>query len=83
MRIERAGSFLCEDVWKVVIFFRDGAEVNRCIGECGAGLCGHLRDGKLEDFSAIHPGDTSECGHVDEGNFRCFKLQSYFTGIRN
>ena len=83
MRVECAGSFLVEDVWKVVVFFRDGAEVDGCIGDRGAGLCSHLRDGKLEDFSAIHPADASECGRADEGNFQCFKLWSYFTGIRD
>ena len=46
MRIEHAGSFLVEDVQKVVVFFRDGAEVNGCIGEGGVGLCGHLKEGK-------------------------------------
>ena len=81
MRIGCAGSFLVEDVWKVVIFFRDGAEVDGCIRECRAGLCSHLREGKLEDFSAIHPTDASECSCVDEGNFWCFKLRSCSWGL--
>ena len=59
MRIEHAGSFLVEDVQKVMVFCRNGAEVDGYIGECGAGLCGHLREGKLEDFSAIHPVDAA------------------------
>ena len=50
MRIEYAGSFLVENIWKVVVFFRGGAEVNGCIRECRVGLCGHLREGKLEDL---------------------------------
>ena len=81
MRIECASSFLVENVWKVVVFFRDGAEVDGCIGERGVTLCGHLREGKLEDFSAVHPTDASECGHIDKGDFWCFEVQSYFTGI--
>ena len=81
MRIECAGSFLVENVRKVVVFFLDGAEVNKCIGECRVGLCGHLREGKLEDSSAIHPMDASECSHIDKGDFWCFKLRSYFMGI--
>ena len=55
MRIECAGSFLVENVWKVMVFFRDGAEVNRCIRGHGAGFCSHLGEGKPEDFSDIHP----------------------------
>ena len=56
--IEHAGSFLVEDIQKVTVIFRDGAEVDGCIGECRVGLCSHLREGKLEDFSAIHPADA-------------------------
>ena len=69
MRIECAHLFLVENAWKVVVFFRDGAEVDGCIRDHRVGLCGHLREGKLEDFGAVHPVDTSECGYVDEGDF--------------
>ena len=81
MRIEFAGSFLVKNVQKVMVFFRDGAEVDRCIRECEAGLCSHLRGGKLKDFSSVHPTDASECGHIDKGDFWCFKPRSYFMGI--
>ena len=83
VRIEHAGSFLVENVWKVVVLFWDGAEVYGCIGGHGVGLCSHLREGKLEEFSAVHPKDASKCSHTDEGDFQCFKLRSYFTGIRD
>ena len=69
VRIECDGSFLVENVQKVIVFFKDGAEIDGCIRECRVGLCSHLREGKLEDFSAIHPMDASECSHVDEGIF--------------
>ena len=44
MRVERTGSFLVENVQKVVVFFRDGGEVDGCIRECGVGFCGNLRE---------------------------------------
>ena len=81
VRIERIGSFLVEDVQKVVVFFRDRAEVDGCIGDRRAGLCSHLREGKLEDFGAVHPADASECSCIDESDFWCFELWSCFTGI--
>ena len=37
VRIECAGLFLVENVWKVVVFFRDGTEVDGCIRECREG----------------------------------------------
>ena len=83
MRVECAGSFLVENIWKVMVFFRDGAEVDGCIRECGVGLYGHLREGKLEDFSAVHSVDASECGCINEGDFGCFELQSYLMRIGN
>ena len=60
MRIERVGSFLVENIWKVMVFFQNSGEVDGCIGDFRMGLCGHLRKGKLEDFSTIHPADASK-----------------------
>ena len=78
VRIKHAGSFLVENVQKVMVFFMDGAEVDRCIREYVTGLCGHLREGKPEDLSAIHPADTNKCSHIDKGNFWCFELWRFF-----
>ena len=80
MRIEFVCSFLVKNVQKVVVFFQNRGEVDGCIGGCGASLCSHLRKGKLEDFSTIHPVDASECSCVDEGNFQCIELWSFFVG---
>ena len=81
MRIERADSFLVENIQKVMVFFGDGAEVDRCIREHGACICSHLGEGKLKDFCAVHSVDASKCGCLDEGNFWCFELWIYFSGI--
>ena len=83
MRIECAGSFLVENIQKVMVFFRDGGEINRCIGDHRVGVCSHLREGKLEDFSAVYPVHASECSCVDKGDFWCFEFQSYFMVIRD
>ena len=82
MRIKRVGSFLVEDVRKVMVFFRDGGEVDGCIRDRRAGLCGRLGKGKLEDFSTVHSADASECSCIDEGDFWCFELRRFFTGSR-
>ena len=82
MRIKCVGLFLVEDVRKVMVFFRDGGEVDGCIGDRRVGLCGHLRKGKLEDFNTVHSADASECSCVDEGDFWCFELRRFFTGSR-
>ena len=82
MRIKRVGAFLIEDVWKVMVFFRNSGEVDGCIGDRRAGLCGHLGKGKLEDFSTVHPADASECSCIDKGDFWCFELRRFFTGSR-
>ena len=64
-----------------MVLFWDRAEVDGCMRDRRAGLCGHLREGKLEDFSAVHPVDASKCGHVDEGDFWCFELWSSSRGL--
>ena len=59
MRIECVCLFLVKDVWKVVVLFWNRGEVDRCIRGHGVGLCSHLRKGKLEDFSTVHPADAA------------------------